>query len=330
MKAVLGLTILIMLLTCVGFARVSSSFANRIEGHIFDEARAPVGDMYVELQNDVGSSLRTTRSTAGGRFSFEGLTTGVFRVKVLASGKNFLEQTQEVQFIQSVTGRNDDIKFVEFYLRVDRRGHRAPIKSPDAIFVQEIPETAKKLYQSGLAKLETDTPRGIEDLEKAIKIFPNYFDALSRLGIEYALWDQFDKSYPLLLRAIDINQRSFSSYYFLGYSFYKLNQIAAAIKAAEGCVVLMPAMAEGYVLLGTALRLDRQYSASETSLRKAISISKDNAQAHWQLALLLNRMDRNREAADELEIFLQLAPQDDADKKAAQELVRKLRSSKKG
>ena len=47
------------------------------------------------------------------------------------------------------------------------------------------------------------------------------------------------------------------------------------------------------------------------------------------MALLLNRMNRNSEAADELEAYLKVASPDDADKKAAQDLVAKLRAAKK-
>jgi len=322
--------ILGLVVQAAGAASPSLNFLNRIEGQVFDEKGQPLGDMYVELQNDVGSSLRTVRSTSLGRFTFPGLSNGVFRVRVLPSGKNYLEQIQDVQFTPSLTGRSDDITYLEFHLRVDRRrAEREPTGSPDAIFVQEVPDEARRLYRSALDEFDKDTSRGIAGLEKAVAAFPTYFDALSRLGKEYALRKQFDKAYPLLLRAIDVNSRSFTSYYFLGWSFYQLNEIPAAIKAAEACTVIMPSMAEGHVLLGTVLRLNKEYTRAEKELRRAMALDKKNAQAHWQLALLLNRLNRNNEAADELEAFLKLNPPDDADKKAAQDLVARLRAAKK-
>jgi tetratricopeptide (TPR) repeat protein len=308
-----------------------SFFLNRIEGMIFDENRRPLGDMYVELQNDVGSSVRTIRATSSGRFSFTGLSNGVFQVKILASGKNYLEQVQEVEFRPSVSGRSDDVMQLEFYMRPDRRREQpTPTTSPDAIFVQEIPDNAKKLYQAAIEDLDSKNAKGIEGLEKAVAAFPTYFDALNRLGKEYALRKQYAKAYPLLIRAVEVNPRSFTAYYFLGYSLYKVDQLEAAIKAAEFCTVIMPAMPEAYVLFGTVLRLHGDYPDAEKALRKAIALTNGkDIQAHWQLALLLNRMDRNNEAADELEAFLKLAPPDDANKKNAQDLVAKLRAAKK-
>jgi tetratricopeptide (TPR) repeat protein len=306
-------------------------FLNRIEGQIFDDKGTAVGDMYVELQNDVGSALATHRSTATGRFSFEGLSNGGYRVRVLASGKNFLEQSQDVDFIPSRSGRSDDIRYIEFYLRLDKRFvGESSLASPDVVFVQSVPEDAKTLYRSGVDSLDKGQVKGLETLESAITAFPTYFDALSRLGKEYAIRQQYVKAYPLLLRAIDINARSFSSYYFLGFSFYKLNEIPAAVKAAQACTVLMPNNLDAHVLLGTVLRINGDLKEAETELKKALSISKgQSAQAHWQMALVLNRLGRNSEAADEVEAFLKLAPPNDVDKKSAQTLIAKLRSAKK-
>ena len=322
--------VLVVILSGVSSAN-PKAFLNRIEGRVFDENRVILGDMYVELQNDAGSTLSTQRSTPLGRFTFVGLSAGSYRVRVLPSGKNFLEQSQDLQFIPSMTGRSDETQFLEFYMRVDKRATQ-PIaaSSPDVIYYQDVPDTAKKLYRSGIENLEKKDDKGLADLESAIKEFPMYFDALSRLGKEYALRKQYEKAYPLLLRAIDINARSYSSFYVLGYTFYKMNQIPAAIKAAEASTIIQPDAADGHVLYGTLLRIHGDFQDAEKTLKKAISVSKGrNAQAHWQMALLLNRLNRNSEAADELEAYLKLAPPDDAEKKTAQDLIVKLRGAKK-
>src|SRR5947208_10944354 len=41
------------------------------------------------------------------------------------------------------------------------------------------------------------------------------------------------RSYPYLLRAIDVNQRSAPTYYSLSYAFYQLKQYPAALEAAD-------------------------------------------------------------------------------------------------
>lgn len=305
-------------------------FANRIEGQIFDENHVPVGDVYVELQNDAGSTLMTQRASTIGRFTFNGLTAGSYRVRVLPSGKNYLEQSKDLQFVPSMSGRSDETQFLEFYLRIDKRAAETVNPgSPDVVFYQDIPDTAKKLYRSGIDSLAKKQDKGLEDLDSAIASYPIYFDALSRLGKEYVIRKDYEKAYPYLIRAIDVNSRSYTSYYALGFAFYQLKQIPAATKAAEACTIIRPDVAEGHVLYGTLLRISGSFQESEKELKKAIAIAKDtNAQAHWQMALLYNRLNRNKEAADELEIYLKIAPAEAAEKKAAQDLIAKLRAAK--
>lgn len=307
----------------------NSRFLNRIEGQIFDEDRHPLGDMYVELLNDVGSPISTQRASALGRFSFMGLSTGRFKVRVLSSGKNFLEQTKDVEFIPSVTGRSDDIQYLDFYLRIDKRAANIVNQGPaETIFVQDITADARKLYTSGVERLDRKDDKGLADLENAIGISPYYFDALSRLGKEYAVRKNYEKAYPFLLRAIDINARSYSSYYTLGIAFYQLNQIPAATKAAEACVTLRSDAVDAHLLYGTLLRLGGGYQEAETELKKALSLAKTPVpDIHWQLALLYNKLNRNKEAADQLEAFLKISP-DAADKKEIRDLIAKLRIAK--
>lgn len=305
-------------------------FLNRIEGQIFDENRVTVGEVYVELQNDSGSTLSTKRATSLGRFTFLGLTSGSYIVRVLPSGKNLLEQSKDLQFIPSMSGRSEETQFIEFYLKIDKRAANiANVPSPDTVYAQDIPEIARKLYKSGVDSLSNKQDKGLTDLESAIAISPIYFDALSRLGKEYVIRKDYEKAYPYLMRAIDVNSRNYSSYYALGFAFYQLKQIPAAIKAAEACTIIRSDITEGHVLYGTLLRISGSFQESEKELKKAIAISKEqNAQAHWQMALLYNRLNRNKEAADELEIYLKIAPAEATEKKAAQDLIAKLRAAK--
>ena len=306
------------------------AFTNRIEGQIFDEHRNPVGDVFVELLNDVNSMISTRKASSSGLFSFAGLSTGVFTVRVLPLGKGYLEQSQSIQFIASRSGASNDTKFIEFYLRPDRRSTNILFENgAEAIFVQEIPSDAKKLYQSGIDSLNKNLDKGLADLEKAIASFPMYFDALSRLGKEYVVRKDFEKAYPLLLRAIDIDSRSYSAYYALAFSFHQMNQIPAALKAAQACTILRADATEGHILYGTLLRINGKSEESEVALKKALSVTKKpNFEIYWQLALLYNRLNRNKDAADQLELFLKYAPSEAADKKAIKAQIIKLRGQK--
>jgi tetratricopeptide (TPR) repeat protein len=139
----------------------------------------------------------------------------------------------------------------------------------------------------------------------------------------------YEKGYPHLLKAVDINPRSSSTYYSLGYTFYQMKQYPAALEAARATTVLLPASVEAQLLYGTLLRITGSYAEAEKALLLANSLAKkSNAETHWQLSLLYNRLNRTQDTIDELETFLKLVP-DSPDKKKIRDMIAKLKSSAK-
>lgn len=312
------------------FFSKSLNLINRIEGQVYDQNRMPVPDANVELMNDVDSLLSTTKTNASGRFSFFGVSDGHFRIKVLALKTNLMEQTQDVEIV-NLTRISSDTAYVEFYLRPSKRASDvSQERITEAIFVQEIPQNARRLYETGIDDLGRNQDKGLSEIEQAVGIFPEYFDALSRLGREYISRKDYDKAYPFLLKAIDVNPRSYTSFYSLAYAFYQMKQIPAAVKAAAACVVLDSSSSDAQLLYGTLLRLNGDNQEAEKTLLKAKSLAKKpNPEISWQLALLYNKLKRNKQAADELQTYLKIYP-DSPDRKKVEDLIAKLKTSKDG
>ena len=309
-----------------GASAKASSLLNRIEGQVYDPNRRPVQNLYVELINEVDSVIQRTRTNTSGRFSFVGVPPGRLIVRVLTFGTDFMEQTQEVIVVQTRAG--NDVNYVDITLRYNTR-NRGPETdlAPGVIFVQEIPPAARASYLKGVADFGKDQEKGLLEIEEAIKIFPSYFDALNWLGKEYVSRRNYDKAYPYLLRAIDVNQRSAPTYYSLSYAFYQLKQYPAALEAARATTLLVPTSVDAQLLYGTVLRITGSYAEAETALLKANSLAKKmNAEAHWQLSLLYNRLNRNQDTINELEAFLLLVP-DSPDQNKIRDMIAKLKTS---
>lgn len=304
-----------------------SPLVNRIEGVVYDPNRMPVEHAYVELLNDVDSVLSRTRTNAVGRFSFLGMPPGRFNIKVLPLGTNLMEQTQEVQIVNA-TKTSNDTAYIDIYLRYDKRNSReANETSREVIFAQEVPAAAKKLYQEGVSEFGKNPGKGLAKLEEAIHIFPQYFEALNWLGKAYVSLRDYEKAYPYLLKAIDVNSHSYSTYYSLGFAFYQLKQYPAALEAARATTVLVPDSIDAQLLFGTLLRITGKYLDAERALLKANALAKTlNAEAHWQLSLLYNRLDRTQDTISELEIYLKLEP-DNPEKAKIQAMITKLKAS---
>ena len=299
---------------------------NRIEGQVYDPNHRPVDNIYVELLNDTDSVIQRTKTNPSGRFTFVGVPPGRLTVRVVTFGTNFMEQTQEVVIVKTRAGNDTD--YVEINLRYDKRSRGPEIDTPPGvIFVQDVPAAARTSYLKGVADYAKDQEKGLAEIEEALNIFPNYFDALNWIGKEYVSRRQYEKGYPYLLRAIDINQRSPSTFYSLGFAFYQMKQYPAALEAAKSTTILVPGSIDAQLLYGTLLRITGSYAEAEKALLSANSLArKMNAEVHWQLSLLYNRLKRNQETVDELEIFLKLVP-DSPDKNKIRDMIAKLKTS---
>lgn len=301
---------------------------NRIEGRIVDESNMGVNNAYVELYDNFGALVAQQRSSSQGRFSFRGMGPGRYVISVKPFGTNLKEDSKDIE-INNQSSRSDMV-MVDFRLVTDKRFRADDLGVVGTTFAQEVPPEAKRLYKSGVEGIQSRPDRSVIELEEAIKLFPRYFDALAALGKTYVIRGKYEAGYPYLLRAIDVNSRCSDCYYSLSLAFYKLNQLRAATMAIDAAVTLQPKVPAIRLLQGIIYRLNNDLKRAENSLVMAKSLFKvPNSEVHWQLSLVYNRLNRNREAADELEQYLKIkAELNDAEKENVRNLIARLRNSK--
>src|ERR1700730_7152786 len=269
----------------------SSSLVNRVEGIVWNPYRRPVPDVYVELQNENYSTVSRVRTDSTGRFSFFGVSSGHYNIKVLTSGTDYLEYSEGLDLVNVVRGGSDEV-YLDIYLKFNKSKTNSGLGTiTEVVFVQEVPEEARKLYKQGVKDIN-DGDKGFNEIEQALKVFPDYYDALNTLGREYVGRKEYQKSLAYLIRSIDVNQRSFSSFYALAYACYQLNHRPEALEAARGATLIQPNSFNAQLLYGTLLRLDGSYEKAEKVLLEAKKLSKDKSvrEVHWQLALLYNKV----------------------------------------
>src|SRR5215203_377534 len=127
------------------FFSLNAAAQNRstISGYVFGPGRSPVGQVAVELRNDVNSTLGRTRTDSSGHFIFTGVPSGRLSVTVLPLGTNFEGQTREVE-IAGVGARGQlipDNPQVDFYLK-EKKGTQLTGNN-EVVFAQEVPEDAR-------------------------------------------------------------------------------------------------------------------------------------------------------------------------------------------
>lgn len=278
--------------------------ANSISGHISDERRNPIPDLHVELLNDVDSVIQRAKTDSSGLFVFRRLTTGIFQVRVQTYGTSYIGQTKRVQL-----ERTRAFEQVDFVLGLKQTA--STTSTGGAVFVQEVPEQARKEYERGVALLQQAEQKkeGLEILKKAIEIFPLYFDALELLGTEYVKQQEYEPAIPVLTKAIEVNRRAYQSLNTLSVAQYHLKQFPQAVESMRRAITINHKSINANLWLGMLLRQTGKLDEAETYLKQADQLAESKSpEAHWQLALLFNQLKRYKEAADELELFLKIEP----------------------
>jgi Tfp pilus assembly protein PilF len=306
---------------------------NSISGLVFGESRAPVSDTYVQLLDELGQTITQTRTNGSGRYAFHGLSSGRFKVRVFPVGTDYMEQTQEVILapVSAIPGSGAENQQIDFYLRLREGANAGPFSVPGAIFAQEVPDEARKFYQQGISELRQKREKeGFENLKKALDVFPNYFLALDRLGTEYAARGNISPSYfeaarILLTKALEVNPKSYSSMFGLGFTQYHQGRINEAVENLERAIGVYNNSTNGYLWLGIAQKKAGKLVQAEASLKRANDLSKGKvADVHWHLAGLYKDQQRYAEAAAELELFLKNQP-DARDAEKIKQLIGQLR-----
>jgi len=300
---------------------------NTISGHVSNAQHMPLADLRVELLSEVDSVIRTVKTDGSGLFIFRKLSDGTFQVRVQTSGTNYVSQTKRVELARphGFGAASEELDFI-----LAPKGNTGSTAKPGVVFVQEVPEAARKQYQRGSELLEKSNKRqeALAALKSAIDLYPQYFDALELLGTEQVKDGDYDAAIPILTKALEINSRAFASCFALGVAQYNIKQLQPAMESFRRALLLNEKSINANLWLGIALRQTSRPDEAETYLRRADVLAESKLpDAHWQLALLFNQLKRFKEAADELEIFLKVQP-DARDVELIKKLIKRLRSEK--
>lgn len=308
--------------------------ASTIAGTIYDNYRTPIAEVDVELLNDY-YQLRDRRKTDGtGRYQFEGLPDGRYTVRVLPFRFDFEDQEQPAEIISiSVRGEGLGNSYItkDFYLKAKSGGLSDTITG--VLFAQDVPKKAENYYKDALEafkdKRESD---GVKNLLDAIRIKPDYYAALQRLGMVLYERKQYLEATQAFMEAVNVNPKSSLSFFNMGMSLHSLGKDynKAAIAALNKAVVLAPASVKVAFLLGKIERIEGDFVNSEKNLLKAKKLAKVKfPEIHIELAQLYgNDLKQFDKAADELELYLKASNQ--KDEKIKEQIADLRRKAKEG
>ena len=311
----IGKVVFPLLMLCGIFCLSQKIFASTISGIVYDNRRVALIDVDVELQDDFYRQIARTKTTASGRYEFGGLSDGRYTVKVLPFRYDLLDQSMEVEVATVVAvpgGTSNTFITQDFYLS-PRKGSLAEAET-GVIFAQEVPKEAENAYKSAIKNLSKKrNEEAIVGLRNAVEIFPTYYLALDALGKQLFQQEKYGEAIQILLRATEVNPKSPTTFYYLGYSLNKLNYNKAALIPLQKALTLAPASVQVLYILGLAEEAEGKYAEAEKHLVQAKKYSKVvNPDIYWQLGQIYgNKLNRYNDAADELDQYLKIGKYSD-------------------
>lgn len=302
-----------------------------ISGTIYDKQRNTLPEIEIELQNELYQTINRAKTDGGGRYSFGGLKNGRYFIRAFAFRYDLEDQTQEQEIdTQSIRGgAGSGFFLLDFYL-LPRKGGLAETEL-SVVFSQDVPPEAKKFYEKGVQLISQNKAKdGIMDLNEAIKIFPNYFLALHRIGKELYMLKNYKDAFPFFFKAAEINPKSANSFYYLGSSLHHLGKEynKSAMASLNQALLLAPASTQVLYILGKVEREEGKYEEAEKHLLQAKKFSKNPIpEIHKELAqLYANDLKKFKDAADELELYLKASKLSDDEEKKTKKIISDLRA----
>ncbi len=284
---------------------------NTIQGRVFTPNGKPVSvQLRVRLESSEATPV-TSVTDSDGAFIFGRISPGNYRLTV-EGGSEYENATEYPSIYREASSGGRIIRLTIFMRPKNEFGsvHR------DAV---EAYQKALELDRAG------DHQKAVNELNKALAIYPKFGPALNQLGVQYLKLGQADKAVEALEAAVRLAPEEFEPR--LNYGVALLNQKKFEMAEDQLRTALMKndASPTAHMYLGIALISQKKLDEAEKELLAAVSSnSSEVAAAHRYLGGVYWAKRDYQRAADQLELYLKLMPKA-ADSERTRAAIKELR-----
>lgn len=289
-----------------------------IKGRVFTPAGRPAeGGMKIRLegQGDAAGS-KTTATDLDGAFLFSNVVPGSYYV-IIDESADYDVAREPVQITVGLGGGNYSAsQTVNVTVNLRPRGAAAAFA--------KIPKDARDAYSKGIdAASKGETKTAVEMFEKAVSIYPTFSQALGELGLLYMKSGKMDKAAKTYDALLAITPNDAPAHLNYGIALYNVAIAQLSEKKADEAkdtltkaelqlrqsLKINSASPSGHYYLGLILIKSKRYDEAQREMETAIaSGGQDLALAHKYLGGLYMSSNRPKDAADQLEKYLELDP----------------------
>lgn len=305
-----GTRSLLILLLFVCCARASASQAGFF---IYGRVSLPNGqpanrvDVFIEGFNGLN---RQTRTDDQGRYEFFAVPGGRYRLKASDPADSSLIASD----VEADTSRTSGNRLVVHIYMRKINAPKQPSPKPGVLSVEEalqpVPKEARKAFEQGLKYQEEKKPdRARASFDRAVEIYPEYFQALSARGELHIGGGKIDEATRDFESALKFNESYAPALRGIGYCRLEQQNYAEAARYLVRALETEPNNANSHLFLGIALLALNQTPLAKEAFAQALKLDAEASMtAHVYLADVYARDRQYKEAADELDIYLKARP----------------------
>ncbi len=296
---------------------------NRIECSLDPPSGQSMPDnAVIELRMASGGQIDRGTPSGNGRLIFSGLATGQYSISVQAEG--FLFITRDVE-IPSGSIHNTIHVVLRLTPRPEPDGAPSP-KSERTVGVSslKVPEDAlNELKQAEKAAAQGSLDHAIEHAEKAIELYPEYFEAYNNLAVYQSQAGRNEEATLFFEKAIALHPDAVGANLNLGRVLLDLNRPREAVVYLKHAAEVDKTAAVIQYHLARALILCDRLPDAVKPLKRALELQPPVDRACFLLAHVLYQLGDIAGAVREMESYLKTKPPQ------ADELKQLLRTWKK-
>lgn len=296
-----------------------------IQGRIYLPV-APNGDVLIKVRidstNSTGLSVIVDQD---GAFTFRNLEAGPYYLSVDA-GESFEPYKETVNIDRETSRLGPRVLTIPIYLRLKPNSPLAS-KTVDASLAG-VPKPALDHYNKARELGQTGKSKeAIAELNAAIHLHGNFALAFNELGVQHLKLGELDPAIDALRQAVKLSPEAFSPHLNFGVALLNKKDFREAETELKQALKKNEASPTAHMYLGLALINLKDLEGAEKELQRAVSTGgAEMSLAHYYLGGIYWGRREYKQAADELETYLKLAPQaTDAEKirKTIQDLRKK-------
>jgi len=275
----------------------------------YSDDRAPSSQLKVGLVGGSnGIQVAETYTNDHGQAQFLNVTIGNYHVSVSGQGI----QTTESETFEVDARRGTQSIFVRVRHAAEN-GERTVTKADGHTISAsdlKLPKKASEEFDKATRLIANQQwQKAIDQLNKALALYPAYAEAYNNLGVVYARLGDSDKEREALQNTIAANDHFAPALVNLARMEMKEHNFAAAEGHLKQATAADPTDARTLALLAQVQLLDYHYQDAITSARKVHTMPHGSyALVHYVAARACEQLNRLTDAVSELKLFLTEEP----------------------